>query len=327
MSNNPSPFRSVLVPLDRSPLAERALVVAGRIAQEGEGSLALALVHEPPPILLDSPDPELMASAEAGVRQAEQAYLEGIEAGLRARDIRVSSVTILTGEIGPCLADHARALGADLVVMATHGRGGMQRLWLGSVADYLVRHLGAPVLLVRAGEVADRAGPAGRSGRQLLVPIDGSPLAEEVLAAAAELARLWNLDLSLLRVVPPVTFVTEPGLPLPTAYDRELTDAAVEQAKDYVRDLVEDLRARGFRATGAAVIGWNPVDTILEVARPEQVALVALATHGRGGLSRLALGSVADKLIRAAHVPVLVYRPNLRASTSRERPAGATSAG
>ena len=317
MSNNTSQFRSILVPLDRSPLAEQALAVATRIARPEGGSLALALVHEPPPIPLDSPDPALVASAEAAVSQAEATYLERIQAQLRAAGTPVSSVTTLVGEIGPCLAQHARSLGVDLVVMATHGRGGVQRLWLGSVADYLVRHLEVPVFLVRAGEVADRAAGTPPAA-QLLVPLDGSPFAEEALAPAAELARLWDLDLSLLRVVRPITFVAEPVMPLPMAYDRELTDSAVDQARDYVKDLVEDLRARGLRATGSAVIGWNPIDTILEIARPEEVALIALATHGRGGLARLALGSVADKLIRAARVPVLVTRPKLEPAVAAE---------
>jgi nucleotide-binding universal stress UspA family protein len=325
MSINASQFRSILVPLDGSPLAERALAVAARIAQAGNGSLALALVHEPPPIPFDEPNPALVASGEAAVARAEETYLTGIETRLRGDGTPVSSVTILTGEIGPCLADQARSLGVDLVVMPTHGRGGVQRLWLGSVADYLVRHLDVPVLVLRAGEVADRVN-ATSAATQLLVPLDGSPLAEEALAPAAELARLSDLELSLLQVVRPVAFVTEPGLTLPTAYDRELTDSVVDQARDYVRDLVEDLRARGFRATGSAVIGWNPVDTILEIARPEQVAMVALATHGRGGMARLALGSVADELIRAARVPVLVMRPTLIGRAGAESPAVATGA-
>ena len=71
-----------------------------------------------------------------------------------------------------------------------------------------------------------------------------------------------------------------------------------------------EMHGQGLRATGVAVVGWNAADTILEVARPERVAVIALATHGRGGLRRLVLGSVADKLVRGADVPVLVYRPH-----------------
>ena len=143
--------------------------------------------------------------------RAEETYLTDIETRLRGDGAPVSSVTILTGEVGPCLADQARSLGVDLVVISTHGRGGVQRLWLGSVADYLVRHLDVPVLVLRAGEVADRAS-ATSAATQLLVPLDGSPLAEEALAPAAELARLSGLELSLLQVVRPVAFVTEPRL-------------------------------------------------------------------------------------------------------------------
>jgi nucleotide-binding universal stress UspA family protein len=91
-----------------------------------------------------------------------------------------------------------------------------------------------------------------------------------------------------------------------------------EQAQDYLDDVVERMRGQGLRATGVAVLGWNTADAILDVARPERVAVVALATHGRGGLRRLALGSVADKLVRGADVPVLVYRPAGRGKTKRQ---------
>ena len=93
-----------------------------------------------------------------------------------------------------------------------------------------------------------------------------------------------------------------------------------KQAQDYLDDVVERMRALGLRATGVAVVGWNAVDTILDVARPERVGAIVLATHGRGGLRRLALGSVADKLVRGAEVPVLVYRPTERRRT-KKRPA------
>ena len=112
-----------------------------------------------------------------------------------------------------------------------------------------------------------------------------------------------------MQVVYPVLLSSDPMLPLPSAYDEELTALCRSQAQDYVDDLAERLRDRGLRATGAATIGWNATDSILDLARPERVAMVVIATHGRGGLRRLALGSVADKVVRGAEVPVLVYRP------------------
>jgi nucleotide-binding universal stress UspA family protein len=211
-------------------------------------------------------------------------------------------------------------------VMATHGLGGVRRAWLGSVADYLIRHLEVPVLLVRPQEGApasDRPIGAG----EILVPLDGSPLAEEVLDTAAVLARLWNSELSLLQVVHPVVLAEDMAFPFPTSYDEELTAMARTQAKDYLHDIVERVQSESIRASSATVVGWKVADSILEAARPERVALIALATHGRGGLSRLALGSVVDKLVRSAEVPVLVYHPSDRRNKEKRMSRGVISRG
>jgi nucleotide-binding universal stress UspA family protein len=240
-----------------------------------------------------------------------------VQARLRADGARLASAVTLTGAVGQTLARYVQELGIDLVVMATHGRGGVQRAWLGSVADHLVRHLVIPVLLVRPPE--GRASTAPTPGHQILVPLDGSPLAEEVLRPAEALGRLWQAELCLVQVVRPVLRVVDLAAPLPTAYDDELTAVRRTQAQDYLDDVAAGLRARGLRATIAAVVGWHPAQTILDLARPERVALVALATHGRGGLRRWALGSVADKLVRGADVPVLVQRPSAPAKRQRTR--------
>jgi len=325
MSNASPLFRTILVPLDGSPLAEEALPLALRIAYKNGATIRLALVHEPPAIPYDAPNARLVTCADQAMEQAEREYLRNAEARLREGGTQVSTVGPLAGEIGPILAEQVLELGIDLVVMATHGRGGVQRLWLGSVADYLIRHVDVPVLLVRPGAGSAPTGIAS-AATEIMVPVDGSTLAEEALEPAAELARLWDLELNLVRVLHPVMMVTEPALPVPSTYDQELTAACCSQAQDYLNDVVDDLRADGHRASGTAVVGWNPIDTILELARPERVAVIAIATHGRGGLRRLALGSVADKLVRASAMPVLVYRPSLRRMTER-RPAREQTAG
>jgi nucleotide-binding universal stress UspA family protein len=305
------PFRSILVPLDGSPLAEQALPLASRIAGAAGGKLRLALVHQVPPAPLDAASAKLFTSIELASRKWEREYLRSQQARLRGEAIRLSSAVTLSGPVGPMLAQYVRELGVDLVVMATHGRGGLRRAWLGSVADYLVRHLEVPVVLVRPNEPG-AAAPRPAEGKQILVPLDGSPLAEAVLQPATALARAWSAELSLVQVVPPVLAVMDQALPLPSTYDSELTESCRAAAQDYLDDVVERLHGEGARASGVAVIGWNTVDSLLEIARPERVALIAIATHGRGGLQRLALGSVADKLIRTADVPVLVHRPSGR---------------
>ena len=311
MTRETSPFLSILVPLDGSPLAEQALALASNIAQRAGSKLRLVLAHQLPSAPLDPLAAKLFTSIERATRKSERAYLRGIQAKLRQGGTRLSSAVTLTGKAGLELAQHVRELGIDLVVMATHGRGGIQRAWLGSVADHLIRTLEVPVLLVRPREgEAARDRPPGVG--QILVPLDGSPLAEEALDAAVVLARIWDAEITLLQVVRPVLLSVDPALLLSSAYDEGITGSWRQQAQDYLDDVVEQMHGQGLRATGVAVVGWNAADAILNVARPERVAVVALATHGRGGLRRLILGSVADKLVRGADVPVLVCRPTGR---------------
>jgi nucleotide-binding universal stress UspA family protein len=308
MSRDPCPFRSILVPLDGSPLAEQAVPLGARIAEEAGSTLRLALVHQTPP-----PNPDaagLFASVESATRESEQGYLHAMEAKLRERGRRVSSAVMLTGEggPGPALVEYVRQMDIDLVVMATHGRGGIRRAWLGSVADHLIRNLEVPVLLVRQHEgeppAADHSVGAGR----ILVPLDGSPLAEEALDAAASFARIWGTQLTLLQVVRPALASTDSAFSLRSDYDEGLTAVCRAQAQEYLDEVVDRLHGHGVGASGTAILGWNVADSILEAARPDGVALVVIATHGRSGLGRLVLGSVADELVRGAQVPVLVWR-------------------
>ena len=315
MVHDSSRFRSILVPLDGSPLAEQALPLASSIAERGGGKLRLILVHEMAIAPLDPGAGKLFVSIELASRKSERGYLRGFQAKLRKGGTRLSSVVTLTGKAGPELAQYVRELDIDLVVMATHGRGGIRRAWLGSVADHLIRTLEIPVLLVRPREGAPARHQPGAG--QILVPLDGSPLAEEALDAAATLARIWDAEVSLLQVVRPIQRAENTTFPFPAPYDEELTAMCRSQAQDYLDDLVERMHGKGLRASGVAILGWNAADAILEVARPERVAAIAIATHGRGGLRRLVIGSVADKLVRGADVPVLVYRPTGRRKTKK----------
>jgi nucleotide-binding universal stress UspA family protein len=303
-------FASIMVPLDGSPLAERALPLGLDLAERARARLRLVLVHQTPPPPVDKAAARLAVRVDLAVRRAEREYLRTTQARLAgtATKGRVRGVTV-TGPVGQALADYVSELGVDLVVMATHGRGGFERAWLGSVADRLVRTLEIPVLLVRAGtEPGSEAVPGG----PVLVPLDGSPRAEEALGPALALARLWDADIQLIQVVRPVMLATDPALPLPSAYDEVGTAIGRDIAQDYLDDVAERVRAAGVRATANAVLGWGAVDTLLGLAVPDRIGVLALATHGHGGLRRAALGSVADKLVRGASIPVLVCRPRGR---------------
>ncbi|HEY8195651.1 MAG TPA: universal stress protein [Gemmatimonadales bacterium] len=308
MMSSPGRVASILVPLDGSPLAEQALPIAVAIAERARCRIKLVLVHQP--LILAEPGPDY-AKLELAMQKADREYLRSVVARLRERLGRALSAAVLRGPTVQTLAKYVRELGTDLVVMTTHGRGGLQRAWLGSVTDQLIRTSEVPILVVRPRE--DRTAESAVNLGEILVPLDGSPLAEAVLEPAAALARLWDGEVSLVQVVRPVVLDTTPFLPS-VGYSNEATAIQRELAQDYIRDVAERLRDSGVKASGIAVIGGGIADTLINLARPERVGLVAVATHGRGGLRRLALGSVADKLVRAAEVPVLVVRPVARRS-------------
>jgi nucleotide-binding universal stress UspA family protein len=305
MSALPSrPLKSILVPLDGSPLAEQAIPLAQAIAERSGGKLRLVLVHDQ---VLMEPGPD-HTRIELAMQKADREYLKSVTARLRERLGRSVSSAVLKGlPVVQTLATHIRELGVDLVVMTSHGRGGLRRAWFGSVADQLIRTAEAPILIVRPSE-AD-ATQTFISPSEIMVPLDGSPLAEAVLEPVAALARLWDAEISLVQVVRPIILTSDPPLPFPTGYSDEETEIRREVAQDYVRDIAERLRESGVKASGVAVIGASVARTLLDLADPDRVSIVAVATHGLGGLRRLVLGSVADKLVRGADVPVLVVRP------------------
>jgi len=321
MSTYQQPFRSILVPLDSSATAEQALPLAIAVAQRTRAKIRLALVHQTliAPVHLGTE--RLYTSIELSVRKSEREYLRGWADRIRETSGRPVAAVTLTGAIAPALEEYVRENSIDLVVMTTHGRGPLRRAWLGSIADHMVRSLEIPVLLVRSA--AAQTQPAETPRAQLgniLLPLDGSPLAEAVLEPALALARAWEVEIELVQVIEPLVFPTGSQMLPAVGYDEKLTEIRRDGAKDYLNDIVERIRAEGVKASTAAVLGVGVADTLIQLAQPERYGLIAIATHGRGGLRRMALGSVADKLVRGAEIPVLVCRP----SGKSKRPSGRT---
>jgi nucleotide-binding universal stress UspA family protein len=198
----------------------------------------------------------------------------------------------------------------DLVVMTTHGRGPLSRLWLGSVADAFLRRSPAPLFLIRPREGAPDLA-AGPGPRHILIPLDGGPLAEQVLGPAVALGQPVGADYTLLRVLPPaVAVVFEPaGTPMPVLVDDPPLQERESQARAYLDQVANRLRAEGLGVRTQVAVDQLVPGAILDAVPDNDIDLIALATHGRAGLPRLLLGSVADKVIRGAAVPVLAFRP------------------
>jgi nucleotide-binding universal stress UspA family protein len=309
VARKPRAFQSILVPLDGSPQAEQIIPLALEIARVSRARVRLVLVHQsslPPP--LDPKGAELYVSIELAMRKVERDYLNGLRMQLRKNSgLQISSVTI-EGPPGPTLVKYIKDIGADLVAMTTHGRGGLRGAWLGSVADHLIRSLQVPVIVLRAQEATADL-PHQQKIREILVPLDGSPLAEAALAPASAMANLFGAELLLVQVVWPLSAGSLLPVPFPSGYDNEVVGVQRKETQEYLNGVANDLLEQGVTAKSTVIVGHNVAEALLDLAHPQRIDLVAIATHGRGGIQRLMLGSVADKLIRGAGPPVLVVRP------------------
>jgi nucleotide-binding universal stress UspA family protein len=300
-------YRSLLLPLDGSALAEHALPWALSIARRAGATLHVALVHVSAPVLYADSLP-LGDVWDTKHLHQERAYLDGVVRRLAAASAVPVTATLLEGPVvADTLSGQATATGADLVVLTSHGRGPLSRFWLGSVADEMMRRAAPPLLLVRPREAAPDF-TAEPVLRHLLIPLDGSALAEQVLEPAVALGRLMQADYALVRSYGPRV---SPGLD-PLTYALLAGGSGERQeaeARAYLDRVAEQLKNQGLEVRTHVVFGQHPASAILDTAQRLAVDGIALATHGRRGLPRLLLGSVADKVLRGASVPVLVHHP------------------
>ncbi|MDZ4674914.1 MAG: universal stress protein [Gemmatimonadota bacterium] len=303
-------LKKLLVPVDGSRFAESAVPPAVQLARAAGGSLHLVLVHHALPAWNPAISfPDGGAAIEAATRERETTYLAALtERVSRESGLEVSQ-TLVRGTPGEAIASHAAAIGAGLIVMASHGRGPVSRFWLGSTTDYVLRHVAVPVLVVHPLGDDPGAETASVPFRRILVPLDESPLSRMAVAPAEELARLFGAELVLLSVVEPVIGIMDPALPFPAAVDPATEQARQDQALAALADIVRGLQEGGVVARSVIVAALGVGASILEVRDREGADLIAMSTHGAGGLRRAFVGSVTDKVIRGSPVPVLAWRP------------------
>ena len=293
-------YRSILIPLDGSVLAERALAVAASLAARMQSDLHI--VHVQRERIVDE-IPTYGLSGEAAHAAAEQ-YVHATADRLRANQGGNVSGTVLEGSASSAVVGHAESVGADLIVMSSHGRTGASRFWLGSVADAVMRAAKVPVLMVRA----DGARQPSLFER-ILVPLDGSELAEAVLPHAIAIAKLEKARVHLLQVEEraedlrlSVWAIASPepdDLPARLASADRYLHHVMARFESEWKPATVSVEARGAHRVGEA---------IARVAVERESDLIAMATHGRGA-SRMLIGSVADKVIRGTECSVLLLRP------------------
>jgi nucleotide-binding universal stress UspA family protein len=303
-------FQAVLVPLDGSVFAEQALPMALSLARRAGCPLRLLRVVPP---LADyffwAPEPgdPLEAELRAAHRSEARTYLDDVVRRLQDAGAGPMFCDVLEEEEGiteSINADVAKT-GAGLVVMTSHGRGTAGRVWLGSIADKLVRSVSVPLLLVRPHEPASTLDLRREvTLKHLLLALDGSPLAEHILAPALAIGGAMGAEYTLVSGVRPASPLLHPTWNGAEKFDQRRRQAA----EAYLETVAGRLRAGGAVVRTRVHFAEQPAAAILDEAAATGADLIALETHGRGGLSRLVLGSVADKVVRGSALPVLVCR-------------------
>lgn len=301
----------ILVPLDGSRFAEAAVPVAATLARRCGGALRLVVVHAPLPLVERGGGlPDLESTWERATRRELERYLADVrERAAREGNVEVEA-ELRSGDAAEQIHSAGEAWPADLVVLAAHGRGGFSRAWLGSVTDVVIRTADVPVLVVRpssADEVVDLG--AERDFDPIVIPLDGSRLAESVLEPALSLAKIFGATCTLCRVVQPGFMVDAPHVIAGLEINAELLRQWKWAAEEYLGRVRARVGEQGLVCDAVVVVGPSVAESVLELGSDDANSLFAIATHGRGGFGRLLLGSVADKLVRAADRPVLVVRP------------------
>jgi nucleotide-binding universal stress UspA family protein len=241
---------------------------------------------------------------DARVRQ-EADYLDDLARRI-GRDLGIAvRHQLLAGDVVPALEREVRVHDVDLVVMTTHGRAGLARAWLGSVADALVRNLEVPVLLVRPDDgPPDRLDGGGY--RHVLIALDGSERAERAIEPALALAPLADTRITLIRTAAPPAAITSPFIPHAARFTHEEMEQSRATAEEYLAATAASLQDRGRDVHTAAAVDYHAARAIIRFADENDVDLIAMGTHGRSPVTRLVLGSTSDKVVRSASVPVLV---------------------
>lgn len=297
-------YRNIMVPVDGSSFSREAVLHGLRIASRCGASLRLVRVAVSS-IGLGGPDGYAMENEGIRQQRAEAlADLYSIANECRSHTTVNVTASLETGPVVDALVGYARRHEVDLIVMRSHVRRGIARVWFGSVADQLIKESSIPVLVVRPPSIGT-ALESGFQVKRILVPLDGSPLAEQSLDSAVSVARTDGSALTLLRVV--TNGRREPGV---LESDIGPASAAeVAAANAYLDSLLTSPEYRSIPITRRVVVAKDVATAILTLAETSETDLIAIATRGRNAIARAAGGSVADVVMRESTTSVLVVHP------------------
>jgi nucleotide-binding universal stress UspA family protein len=298
-------YHKILIPLDGSKTAEKVLPYARYLAGKFNVPVELLAVVDIAEMATHiSADKArfLDTMIEDGMRSSE-AYLGGIAATFHGAKV---NCTIEKGRAEDTIIEKGETDKAMLIAMATHGRSGLNRFLLGSVAEKVLRGSANPVLLVRATQEGKSEGEAGF--KTVIVPLDGSELAERVLPMVTGMAKKLGLEVLLFRAyhIPYNAYAGDDGY-YAVNYD-ELIASVRDEANEYLAKKVAEVKKHGVEKVASVSAEGFAGDEIIALGRKTPDGLIAICSHGRSGVKRWVLGSVTETVARHTVGPMLVVR-------------------
>lgn len=295
--------RRILVPLDGSNHAEAALPFAEQLATRLAAEIQIVHVSE----RAEHPSHNMCQAYLARMAETAEHEARKQPGKRKAGGIEAQSLC-LVGDPASEIVDYAEREGIGLIVMATHGLSGVKRWALGSVADRVVRATNRPVLLVRPERIRDTGTRPRGTFERILVPLDGSSESEAILPYVRELAVSFNAEMLLVEALEIGYYFAKPGGYDYIYYPATHTAESKERALEYLETIAQPLKQAGITVRSEVRLG-DPAGEILHLAEEASVDLVAMSTHGRSGLARWAIGSVATKVLHEGKTPLLLVRP------------------
>ena len=298
----------ILVPLDGTDIAKEILPYVSQVARKADTPLVLLTVVDPDDIEYPTGstggrEPVHRYQIEENIRIQALGQLNEVLEGLQAEGLQAQATTAV-GRPAEEIMRAATAVGCGLIAMSTRGRNAIGRGILGSVTDKVLHSSGLPVMTFTPPRADEPPQENATTLSTVIVPLDGSGLAETALPYAEELARVLSLDILLARVVKTGHTFTYPEM---AATLPDPTEEMMREARSYLSEVAQGLRARG-SSVRAQVLRGAPASALLDFAQETPQNLIVMTSHGRSGLSRWVLGSVTEALVRGSGDPVLVVQ-------------------
>jgi nucleotide-binding universal stress UspA family protein len=296
-------YNKILIPLDGSETAEKVLPYARALAENLKASIELVAALDVADMAAHLSAARHLDTLVEGAERSTSEYLRRIAASFSGAKVTCS---VEKGRAEDVILERAGMDSGTLIAMATHGRSGLDRWLLGSVAEKVLRGATNPLLLIRASDQTKTNSAVAL--KSVIVPLDGSELAEGVLPAAVELAKKLKLEIVLFRAyhIPYSAYGGGDGY-----YNidfGELTDAMKDEAQSYLEEKSAQLKAQGIEKISCVAKEGFSGDQIIKIGRETPASLVAMCSHGRSGAKRWVLGSVTETVVRHGADPVLVIR-------------------